>query len=74
MSYLIELAVHCKLLSGIIINFIYVTPKAGQVSVILVNTANRNILTQQTLFATEAFEVEVYPWHYIPIFTGRKIQ
>ena len=40
---MVELAVHNNLLSGVVVNHSYVTPKAGQVVVILINTTKRNI-------------------------------
>ena len=38
-----ELAVHNNLPTGVMVNRSYVTAKAGQVYVILINTTNRNI-------------------------------
>ena len=42
-SYMVELAAHNNLPSGVVVNCSYVTPKAGQVMVILINTTSRNI-------------------------------
>ena len=46
-SYMLELAVQNNLPSGVMVNHIYVTPKAEQVVVILINTTKRNILICQ---------------------------
>ena len=46
------------------VNCSYVTPKAGQVAVILINTTSRNIWISQPLLAAEIFEVELHPWQY----------
>ena len=40
---MIELAAHNNLLAGVVVNHSYVTPKAGQVAVILINTTNRSM-------------------------------
>ena len=37
---MIELSAHNNLQSGVVVNYSYVTPKAGQVAVILINTTN----------------------------------
>ena len=42
----------------------YVTPKAGQVAVILINTTSRNIWICQPLLAAEIYEVELHLWQY----------
>ena len=42
-SYMIELAVHNNLPSGVVVNCSYVTPKAGQVAAIPIKTNSRNI-------------------------------
>ena len=60
--YMVELAAHNNLPSGVVVNCSYVTPKAGQVVVILINTTNRNIWIQQPLLAAEVYEVELHPW------------
>ena len=62
--YMVELAVHNNLPSGVVVNHSYVTPKAGQVAVILINTTIRNIWICQPLLAAEIFEVELHPWQY----------
>ena len=41
--YMVELAMHNNLPSGVAVNHSYITPKAGQVVVILINTTSRNI-------------------------------
>ena len=61
---MVELAVHNNLLSGVVVNCSYVTPKAGQVAVILINTTCMNIWICNTLLASEIFEVELHPWQY----------
>ena len=61
---MVELAVHNNLQSGVMVNCSYVTPKAGQVAVILINTTSRNIWICQPLLATKIFEVELHPWQY----------
>ena len=61
---MVELAVHINLPSGVVVNCSYVTPKAGQVVVILINTTSRNIWIHQPLLATEIFEVDLHPWQY----------
>ena len=63
-SYIVELAVHNNLPSGVVVNCCYTTPKAGQVSVILINTTSRNNWICQPLLAAEIFEVELHPWQY----------
>ena len=62
--YMIELAVHNNLPSGVVVNHSYVTPKTGQVAVILINTTTSNIWICQPLLATEIYEVELHPWQY----------
>ena len=42
-SYMLETAAHANLPSDIVVNHSYDTPKAGRMSVILVNTTGRNI-------------------------------
>ena len=61
---MVELAVHNNLPSGVVVNHSYVTPKAGQVAVILINTSSRNIQICQPLLAAEIFEAELHPWQY----------
>ena len=61
--YMIELAAH-NLPSGVLVNCSYVTPKAEQVAVILINTTNRNIWIHQPLLAAKIYEVELHPWQY----------
>ena len=63
-SYMVELAAHNNLPSGVLINHSYVTPKVGQVAVILINIASRNIWINEPLLAADIFEVELYPWQY----------
>ena len=63
-SYMVELALHNNLPSGVVVNDSYVTPKAGQVAVILINTTSRNIWICQPLLAAKIFEVELHPWQY----------
>ena len=40
---MLELAAHSNLPSGVVVNHSYVTPKAQQLVVILINTTNRNV-------------------------------
>ena len=47
--YMVELAAHNNLPSGVVVNHSYVTPKAGQVAVILINTTSRNAWICQSL-------------------------
>ena len=61
-SYMIEFTVHNNLPSGVVVNRSYVTLKAGQVAVILINTTSRNIWICQPLLAAKMFEVELHPW------------
>ena len=63
-SYMLETATHDYLPSGIIVNCSYDTPKAGRMSVILVNTTSRNIWIRQPLLAADIYEVELHPWQY----------
>ena len=58
--YMVELAVHNNLPSGVVVNCSYVIPKAGQVVVILVNTTSRNIWICQPLSAAKIYEVELH--------------
>ena len=62
--YMIELAVHNNIPSGFVVNISYVTPKTGQVAVILINTTSGNIWFCQPLLASEIFEVQLHPWQY----------
>ena len=62
--YMIDLAAHNNLPSGVVVNNSYVTPKAGQVMVILINTINRIIWIHQPLLAAEIYEVDLHPWQY----------
>ena len=62
--YMVELATHNNLPSSAVVNHCYVTPKAGQVAVILINTTSRNIWICQPLLAAKIFEVELHPWQY----------
>ena len=64
--YMVELALH-NIPSGVVVNNSYVTPKAGQVVVILINTTNRNIWIHQPLLAAKIYEVKLHPWQYCPI-------
>ena len=59
--YMLELAVHNNLLSDVVVNHSYATPKAGQVVVILINTTDRNIWIHQPFLAAKIFEVELHP-------------
>ena len=63
-SYMVELAAHNNLPSGVVVNHSYATPKAGHVPVILINTTSRNIWICQPLLAAKIFEVELHPWQY----------
>ena len=65
--YMIELAAHNNVPSGVVLNCSYVTPKAGQVAVILINTTNRNIWIHQPLLAAKICEVELHPWQYCSV-------
>ena len=58
---MIELAAHNNLPSGVVVNHSYVTPKVGQVMVILLNTSNRNIWICYPLLAAI-----VTKWSCIP--------
>ena len=60
--YMVELAAHNNLPSGVVVNHSYATPKAGQVAVILINTTSRNIWICQPLLAAKIFEMELHPW------------
>ena len=62
--YMVELAVHNNLPSGVVVNCSYATPKAGQVVVILINTTSRKIWIHQPLLAAKIFEVKLHPWQY----------
>ena len=66
-SYMIELAAHNNFPSGVVVNQSYVTPKAGQVAVILVNNTNRNIWICHPLLAAKVYEVELHPWQYCSV-------
>ena len=68
-TYIIELAVHKNLPSSVVVNQSYVTPKVGQVAVILINTNNRNIWIHQPLLAAEMHEVELHLWQYCSVYT-----
>ena len=61
---MIELDVHNNLPTGAVVNCSNVTPKAGLVVVILINTTNRNSWICQPLLAVEIYEVELHPWLY----------
>ena len=61
---MLETAAHANLPSGIVVNCSYDTPKSGRMSVILVNTTNRNIWIRQPLLAADIYEVELHPWQY----------
>ena len=63
-SYMLETAAHANLPSGIVVNHSYDTPKSGRMSVILVNTTNRNIWIRRPLLAADIYEVELHPWQY----------
>ena len=58
---MIELAALSNLPSGVVVNHGYVTPKAGQVAVILINTTNRNIWICRPLLAAKIYEVDLHP-------------
>ena len=62
--FMIELSVHNNLPSGVVVNCSYVTPKAGQAVVLLINTTSRNNWIHQPLLAAEVYEVELQPWQY----------
>ena len=59
--YMVEIAAHNNLPPGVVINCSYVTPKAGQVAVILINSMGRNIWIHQPLLAAEIYKVELHP-------------
>ena len=61
---MLELAAHNTLSSGVVVNCSYVTPKAGQVAEILINTTDRNIWIHQPLLVANMYEVEPHPWQY----------
>ena len=63
-SYMLETAAYANLPSGIVVYHSYDTPKSGRMSVILVNTTNRNIWIRQPLLAADIYEVELHPWQY----------
>ena len=63
-SYMLETAAHANLPSGIVVNCSYDTPKAGRMSVILVNTTSRNIWIRQPLLAADFYEVELHLLKY----------
>ena len=63
-SYMLEIAAHANLPSGIVVNHSNDTPKSGRMSVILVNTTSRNIWIRQPLLAADNYEVELHPWQY----------
>ena len=63
-SYMLETAAHANLPSGIVVNHSYDTLKSGRMSVILVNTTNRNIWIRQLLLAADIYEVKLHPWQY----------
>ena len=46
------------------VNCCYVTPKAGQVAVILINTTNRNIWICQSLLVANVYKAQLHPWQY----------
>ena len=56
--YIVEQAVHHHLPHGLVVNSCCVTPKAGRVSVILINTYDQNTWVRQPLLVTELFEVK----------------
>ena len=62
--YMVELVVHNNLLYGVVVNCGYVTPKTGQVAVILINDTNKNTQIWQPLLANKMYEVEMHPWQY----------
>ena len=55
---------HNNLPSGVVVNNSYVTPKVGQVTVILINTMNRNIWICQPILAAKIYELQLHPWQY----------
>ena len=62
--YLLKLAAHNNLPSGIVVNHYCVTSRARRVSVILVNTTSTNFCKRQSLLVAEMYEAELQPWHY----------
>ena len=62
--YMVELAAQNNLPYGVVVNCSYVTLKAGQVAVILINTTSRNIWIHQPLLAAKIYEVELHSWQY----------
>ena len=60
--YMVELAAHNNLPSGVVINCSYVKPKVEQVEGILINITNRNIWINQPLLPNEIYEVDLHPW------------
>ena len=63
-SYMVELAAHNNLPSGVVLNRSYIPPKAGQVAVIIINTTSEKIWICQPLLAAKIFQVELHPWQY----------
>ena len=61
---MVEFTAHNNLPSGVVVNHSYVTPKAGKVVVILINTTYRNIWSPKPLLATKMYEVLLHPWQY----------
>ena len=61
---MLEAAAYANLPSGIVVNHSYDTPRAGRMSVILVNTTSRNIWIRQSLLAVDIYEVELQPWQF----------
>ena len=63
-SYMIELTAHNNLPFDAVVNCSYMTPKAGQLVVILINTTSWNIWICQPLLAAKVCKVELHPWQY----------
>ena len=59
-SYMIQLAACNNLPSGTVIKCSYVTSKAGQVALLLVNITDRNIRIHHPLLATKRYEVGLH--------------
>ena len=62
MCYMLEISAHNNLPLGVAVNHRYVSPKAGRVLVILINTTSRNIWIGQPLLAANIYEIELHPW------------
>ena len=62
--YLLELAAHNNLSTGIDVNSCYAVHKATKVAFRLINTTNSNIWTRHPLLVTEMYEAELEAWHH----------